>query len=47
MVILKCCGAHFSNFLERVVFPFKLLSFQAPERGLWSRYGPMVLGQQS
>jgi hypothetical protein len=29
MVILKCCGAgHF--FLERVVFPFELLSFEAP-----------------
>jgi len=36
MVILKCCkccGAH-QYFLERVVFPFELLSFQAPEESL-------------
>jgi len=33
MVILKCCGAH-QYFLERVVLPFELLSFQAPEGSL-------------
>ena len=29
MVILRCCGAD-AFFLERVVFPFELLSFQCP-----------------
>ena len=30
MVILRCCGPH-AFFLERVVFPFELLSFQCPK----------------
>lgn len=29
MVILRCCGPD-AFFLERVVFPFELLSFQCP-----------------
>ena len=29
MVILRCCGPN-AFFLERVVFPFELLSFQCP-----------------
>ena len=29
MVILRCCGPH-AFYLERVVFPFELLSFQCP-----------------
>lgn len=29
MVILRCCGPS-AFFLERVVFPFELLSFQCP-----------------
>ncbi|QEY31674.1 DUF1830 domain-containing protein [Synechococcus sp. RSCCF101] len=33
ILIIKCCGdQHF--FLERVVFPFELLSFQAPKQAL-------------
>ena len=31
MVILRCCGPH-AFFLERVVFPFELLSFQCPRQ---------------
>ena len=31
MVILRCCGPH-AFFLERVVFPFELLSFQCPQQ---------------
>ncbi len=30
MVILRCCGPQ-AFFLERVVFPFELLSFQCPK----------------
>lgn len=30
MVILRCCGPQ-EFYLERVVFPFELLSFSAPE----------------
>ena len=30
MVILRCCGPQ-EFYLERVVFPFELLSFHAPE----------------
>jgi hypothetical protein len=30
MVIVRCCGPQ-EFFLERVVFPFELLSFRAPE----------------
>lgn len=30
MVILRCCGPN-AFFLERVVFPFELLSFQCPQ----------------
>ena len=29
MVILRCCGPN-AFYLERVVFPFELLSFQCP-----------------
>jgi hypothetical protein len=31
MVIVRCCGPD-EFFLERVVFPFELLSFQCPAR---------------
>ncbi|MEB3259859.1 MAG: DUF1830 domain-containing protein [Cyanobacteriota bacterium] len=47
MVILRCCGQqHF--FLERVVFPFEILSFSCPpmsEVKIWSHglYGPELL----
>lgn len=47
MVILRCCGNnHF--FLERVVFPFEILSFSCPplsEIKIWSHglYGPDLL----
>ncbi|MCP9916014.1 DUF1830 domain-containing protein [Cyanobium sp. ATX 6F1] len=30
MVIIRCCGPQ-EFYLERVVFPFELLSFNAPE----------------
>jgi hypothetical protein len=30
MVIVRCCGPQ-EFFLERVVFPFELLSFRAPD----------------
>ncbi|MFM7085640.1 MAG: DUF1830 domain-containing protein [Cyanobium sp.] len=47
MVILRCCGPH-SFFLERVVFPFELLSFQCPrasEVEIWTHGlgGPELL----
>ena len=38
MVILRCCGPE-QFFLERVVFPFELLSFQCPadsEVNIWT-----------
>ncbi|WP_216914729.1 MULTISPECIES: DUF1830 domain-containing protein [unclassified Synechococcus] len=47
MVILRCIGPeHF--FLERVVFPFELLTFQCPERSeveIWTHGlgGPELL----
>ncbi len=31
MVIVRCCGPE-EFYLERVVFPFELLSFQCPRR---------------
>jgi hypothetical protein len=47
MVILRCCGPH-AFFLERVVFPFELLSFQCPndsEVEIWTHGlgGPELL----
>lgn len=47
MVILRCCGAQ-QFFLERVVFPFELLTFSCPplsEIKIWSHglYGPELL----
>ena len=47
MVIVRCCGTnHF--FLERVVFPFELLTFTCPplsEVNVWSHglYGPDLI----
>jgi Domain of unknown function (DUF1830) len=47
MVILRCCGPD-AFFLERVVFPFELLSFQCPpdsEVEIWTHGlgGPELL----
>lgn len=47
MVILRCCGAN-NFFLERVVFPFELLTFACPplsEVQVWSHglYGPDLI----
>jgi hypothetical protein len=47
MVILRCCGPH-AFFLERVVFPFELLSFQCPKESeveIWTHGlgGPELL----
>lgn len=47
MVILRCCGPH-AFFLERVVFPFELLSFQCPKNSeveIWTHGlgGPELL----
>jgi hypothetical protein len=47
MVILRCCGPN-AFFLERVVFPFELLSFQCPndsEVEIWTHGlgGPELL----
>lgn len=47
MVILRCCGSQ-QFFLERVVFPFEILSFSCPpmsEVKIWSHglYGPELL----
>ncbi|MFN9644603.1 MAG: DUF1830 domain-containing protein [Cyanobacteriota bacterium] len=47
MVILRCCGSQ-QFFLERVVFPFEILTFSCPalsEVKIWSHglYGPELL----
>jgi hypothetical protein len=47
MVILRCCGPS-AFFLERVVFPFELLSFQCPRESeveIWTHGlgGPELL----
>ncbi|MCP9850129.1 DUF1830 domain-containing protein [Cyanobium sp. Morenito 9A2] len=47
MVILRCCGPQ-EYYLERVVFPFELLSFSAPkgcEVEIWTHDlgGPSLL----
>jgi Domain of unknown function (DUF1830) len=47
MVILRCCGPQ-AFFLERVVFPFELLSFQCPQESeveIWTHGlgGPELL----
>jgi hypothetical protein len=47
MVILRCCGNQ-NFFLERVVFPFEILTFSCPpmsEVKIWSHglYGPELL----
>ena len=47
MVIVRCCGPN-AFFLERVVFPFELLSFQCPrdsEVEIWTHGlgGPELL----
>jgi len=47
MVILRCCGPS-AFFLERVVFPFELLSFQCPKESeveIWTHGlgGPELL----
>lgn len=47
MVILRCCGPN-AFFLERVVFPFELLSFQCPRESeveIWTHGlgGPELL----
>ena len=47
MVILRCCGPS-AFFLERVVFPFELLSFQCPKQSeveIWTHGlgGPELL----
>jgi hypothetical protein len=47
MVILRCCGTE-AFYLERVVFPFELLSFEAPsgsEVEIWTHGmgGPELL----
>ena len=47
MVILRCCGPE-EFYLERVIFPFELLTFQAPplaEAEIWTHGlgGPELL----
>jgi hypothetical protein len=45
MVVLRCCGPD-QFFLERVVFPFELLTFLAPANAEVRIHGPAAHGME-